>query len=98
MAQTSKVWEDFRSLLGEHRVVGRNKEPGHVPLTPYPDESLALSGEREASPYSTSLNGDWRFYYAANPAPAPQGFYGAEFDDAAWDSISVPGRGQGYDR
>ncbi|MGD9100574.1 MAG: glycoside hydrolase family 2 TIM barrel-domain containing protein, partial [Anaerolineae bacterium] len=88
-----------------HRVVGRNKQPGHVPLTPYTDEPLALTGEREASPYLASLNGDWKFHYAANPALAPQGFYEAEFDDAAWDSISVPsnwqlpGRGrQGYDK
>ena len=32
-------------------VVGRNKEPGHCTLMPYPDVQTALACEREASPY-----------------------------------------------
>ena len=44
-------------------VVGRNKEPGHVPLTPYPDEETALTGDREASSYFKLLNGEWQFEY-----------------------------------
>jgi len=82
------------------RVVGRNKEPGHVPLTAYADEQTALAGDRSASPYLRSLNGDWKFKWSPNPASAPQDFYRQEFDAAGWDTISVPGNWQlqGYGR
>jgi beta-galactosidase len=83
-----------------HQVVGRNKEPGHVPSVPYADEPSALAGEREASPYFKLLNGDWKFHYASNPASAAPGFHKADFDDATWDTIAVPGNWQlqDYDR
>ena len=86
-------WED-------PQIVGRNKEPGHVPLIPYVDEPSALADEREASPYFGSLNGDWKFHYAPNPASALQGFFHVDFDDTDWDDIVVPGNWQlqGYDR
>jgi beta-galactosidase len=82
------------------QVVGRNKEPGRVPLIPYVDEASALADERETSPYFRSLNGGWKFRYAPSPASAPQGFYSADFDDTDWDDIVVPGNWQlqGYDR
>jgi len=82
------------------QIVGWNKEPGHVPLMPYTDERTALAGDRSASPYFRLLNGDWKFKWAPNPASAPQGFHEADFDDAAWDTIAVPGNWQlqGYDK
>ncbi len=43
-------------------VVGRNKEPGHCTLMPYPDVETALACEREASPFFQSLNGQWKFH------------------------------------
>jgi beta-galactosidase len=73
-------------------VTGRNREPPHVPLAPYPDERLALDGA--ASPYVMSLNGQWRFRWSPNPASAPQGFYATGFNDAGWDEIQVPGNWQ----
>ncbi len=73
-------------------VTGRNREPPHVPLAPYPDENLALDGA--ASPFVMSLNGLWRFRWAPNPASAPRGFYTTGFDDAGWDEIQVPGNWQ----
>jgi len=76
------------------QVVGRNKEPGHVPLTAYADERAALVGDRSASPYLRLLNGDWRFEWARNPASAPQGFHQRDFDDSEWDTIAVPGNWQ----
>jgi beta-galactosidase/beta-glucuronidase len=82
------------------QMVERHKEPGHVPLVPFADEPSALAGKQEASPYVKLLNGDWKFHYAPNPASAPQDFYKADFDDAARDTISVPGNWQlqGYDK
>jgi beta-galactosidase/beta-glucuronidase len=82
------------------QVVGRNKERGHVPLVPYPDEATALADDRSASPYFRLLNGPWRFHLAPNPASAPADFHLPGFDDSAWDTITVPGNWQlqGYDK
>jgi beta-galactosidase len=81
-------------------VVGRNKEPAHATLVPYPEEGTALKGGRDASPYLKPLNGPWKFSLAPNPASAPEGFHNMGFDDAAWDSINVPSNWQieGLDR
>jgi beta-galactosidase/beta-glucuronidase len=75
-------------------VVGRNKLPGHTPLGAYPDAASALAGDRAASPYVQSLNGQWKFHLACNPDAAPEGFYRAEYDDEAWADIAVPGNWQ----
>jgi beta-galactosidase/beta-glucuronidase len=84
-------------------VVGRNKEPGHVPLAPFDTTEAALEGAsavalREASPYVHSLNGNWRFCLAPNPAATPEGFQRPDYEDAAWATIAVPGNWelQGY--
>ncbi|MEA3344858.1 MAG: glycoside hydrolase family 2 TIM barrel-domain containing protein [Chloroflexota bacterium] len=76
------------------RVVGRNKEPGHVPLMSYSDERIALADDRSSSPYFKLLNGDWGFHWAPNPASAPENFHKRNFDDSAWDTIAVPGNWQ----
>ena len=81
------------------RVVGRNKEPGHVPLVPYTDIHSALIGKRENSPYWRSLNGTWKFRWAPNPDAAPDDLYLVDLDDSDWDEIPVPANWQlhGYD-
>jgi beta-galactosidase/beta-glucuronidase len=91
-----KKLNDWQNL----QVVGRNKEPGHATLVPYADDVTALGGDREASPYFKSLNGDWKFKYAPNPASAPADFYEDDFEASEWATISVPGNWQlrGYDR
>ncbi|MHB1294475.1 MAG: beta-galactosidase, LacZ type [Anaerolineae bacterium] len=76
------------------RVFGRNKQPGHVTLIPYPDAACALAGERDASPYYRLLNGTWRFCWAPNPQSAPQGIEAPAYDDAGWDALAVPGSWQ----
>jgi beta-galactosidase/beta-glucuronidase len=76
------------------RLVGRNKEPAHVPLVPYTDEQTALTGDRSASPFLKSLNGEWKFDWAPNPEAAPAGFYQADSDVSTWDTIAVPGNWQ----
>ncbi|MFH1006808.1 MAG: sugar-binding domain-containing protein, partial [Candidatus Latescibacterota bacterium] len=82
------------------QMVGRNKEPGHVPMMPYADEISALEGDWQASPYVQLLSGTWKFCYAPNPASAPPDFHLNDFDDGAWVPISVPGNWQmqGYDK
>ncbi len=76
------------------QIVGRNKQPGHATLLPYADLTTALSGERNHSPYFRLLNGEWRFHFAPTPAAAPQDFYRPDFDEQAWDMISVPSNWQ----
>jgi len=82
------------------QIVGRNKEPAHIPLVPYADERTALADDRSASPYVQLLNGEWKFKYAPNPASAPENFHEKDFDDSGWDTIAVPGNWQlqGYDK
>jgi beta-galactosidase len=71
-------------------VIGRNKEPGHATLIPYADETEALAGNREASPYFRLLNGHWKFSYAPSPVSAPAGFFKPGFETGEWDTIPVP--------
>ncbi len=56
----------------------------------YPTPELAVSMEREKSPWFKSLNGDWRFNWSAKPADRPADFFTADFQDAAWGTIPVP--------
>ena len=81
-------------------VVGRNKEPGHCTLMPYPSVAMALAGEREASPYYRSLNGPWKFHLVQKPGDRPTDFYKPDFDVSNWDEIPVPSNWEmhGYDK
>ena len=79
-------------------LLGRNKEPDHCTLMPYPNREAAMEGTREASPHHQSLNGTWRFNWVGRPADRPQDFYKFDYDDAGWDTIPVPScwQMQGY--
>lgn len=81
-------------------VVGIDKRPGHVPLTPYADREAALAGRPKESPFVELLNGEWQFLYAPNPGAVPQDAFAANADTSAWDTIVVPGNWtmQGYDK
>ena len=41
-----------------------NREAPHCTRMPYADESQVLKGDRTASPYYQSLNGDWKFHWS----------------------------------
>ena len=81
-------------------VVGRNKEPGHCTLMPYPDVQTALACEREASPFFQSLNGQWKFNCVRKPDDRPKDFYKPDFDVTSWAEIPVPSNWEmhGYDK
>ena len=81
-------------LTGLHRLAARSL------LWPFPDEASAEAGVRKASPWVLSLNGTWRFALAPRPQAAPEGFMDADFDDAGWSGIEIPGHWttQGFDR
>jgi beta-galactosidase len=80
-------------------VVGRNKEPGHCTLMPYPDVETALACNREASAYFLSLNGNWKFNCVHKPDDRPKDFYKPDFDVSQWAEIPVPSNWEmhGYD-
>lgn len=82
------------------QLIQMNRFPAHASGLPFPDESGALSRDPARSPWVVSLNGDWKFYYAANPRVVPDGFYAETHDISGWDSISVPGNWmlQGHDK
>ena len=44
----------------------------------------------DASEYYLSLDGTWRFNWVPNPAERPKDFYRTDFDDTAWDNVTVP--------
>ena len=44
----------------------------------------------DASEYYLSLDGTWRFHWVPNPGERPVDFYKKDFDDTAWDKVTVP--------
>ena len=81
-------------------VTGRNKEPGHCTLVPYPDVETAVAGQGESSPLYQSLNGAWKFNCVRKPEDRPMDFYKPDFDVSGWAAIPVPSNWemQGYDK
>ncbi len=63
----------------------------HTNFFAYENEQLALAGNRQASQRFLSLHGDWKFRWVANADQRPTDFYKTDLDDAAWNSIPVPG-------
>ncbi len=43
-------------------------------FTPFPEKTGAVTGLADASALVRSLNGVWKFHYAARPQAAPDGF------------------------
>ncbi len=75
-------------------VTGRNRLPGRAYFIPFGDVASALAGWRDDSEAFLPLNGLWRFHYAPSVAEAPVGFERADFDDAAFGQLPVPGNWQ----
>jgi beta-galactosidase len=85
-------------------VVGINKEPGHCTLVPYSDIETAIKGDRKASRFYKSLNGNcrfykslngnWEFHWVSKPADRPLNFYESSYDVSSWDQIPVPSNWQ----
>src|SRR5262245_33456898 len=81
-----------------HQVLHRNRLPARARFATYPNEVAARAGA--SSPWELSLNGLWRFHYAATPAEAPPDYDAENCDDAGWGELPVPGNWQmhGYGR
>ena len=81
-----------------HQLLHRNRLPARARFTAYPDKAAARSGA--SSPWELSLNGMWRFHYAATPAEAPADYAAESCDDEGWGQLPVPANWQmhGYGR
>ena len=75
-------------------VIGRNREPAHATITPYPDRDSALKGS--GSPFAMSLNGAWKFNWVKTPSERPQDFYKPGFVVSKWKEIPVPSDWMAY--
>jgi len=82
------------------QIIGRNKEPGHCTLVPYPNIESAVRCERQKSEFYKSLNGNWKFNWVSKPSDRPVDFYKPDYDVSKWDEIPVPSNWQmhGYGR
>ncbi len=88
-AQERKEWQD-------PKLTGVNNQAPHATMVVCPDAQTAKSirfvnnAERVKSSFYRSLNGDWKYHYAANHAGRVDGFWKPDFDDSRWATIPVP--------
>lgn len=59
-------------------------------FTRFADTSSARTLERSNSPFYRSLNGEWKYHWAATPAERVRDFWREDFDDSSWDVLRVP--------
>ena len=73
-------------------VVQINREKPRASFVTFPDEEQARRYRRDvdASPFTSSLNGTWKFNYVDRPADRPADFYRTDYDVSGWDDLDVP--------
>lgn len=80
-------------------VNGINRLPARATSYSYQSADDALACDRDASRIE-SLNGTWKFMFAADTKEAPLEFWQDDYDVTAWDEIKVPScwemQGYGY--
>ena len=75
--------------LEQPEIVGINNLPAHCTYFPFRNKSLALADTPAQSDYYLSLNGEWQFKWAKNPAARPLNFQ----DDTYDKTNALPGPG-----
>jgi beta-galactosidase len=78
------------SEIENEQILGTNKQPYHATLMPYENRAEALVGNRHASSWARSLNGNWKFHWVPRPELRPVDFYELSFDVSKWNEIPVP--------
>jgi beta-galactosidase len=83
--------------IGDPEFINHNRLPAHSDHRWFRDRGEADAG---TSGFEQSLNGAWKFHFAANPGATVPGFERPGFDVEAWEEIAVPGhiQLQGHDR
>ncbi|MBO7068967.1 MAG: discoidin domain-containing protein [Bacteroidaceae bacterium] len=82
-AQTMTEWDDVS-------VFQLNREESHDLSIPFASAEAAKTLDLAQSPYYLNLNGTWKFHWSGMPTGAPSDFYAKDFNDGAWDNITVP--------
>ena len=82
-AQTMKEWDDVK-------VFQLNRVTSHDLNIPFSSAEAAKTLDLAQSSYYLDLNGTWKFHWSGLPTGVPNGFYAKEYNDAAWDNITVP--------
>ncbi|TLX74996.1 DUF4981 domain-containing protein [Labilibacter sediminis] len=73
-------------------VIKQNKMSGYA--WSFPFRSIENVNSFSDSPYFLSLNGEWSFNWAINPASRPIDFYKESYNTSEWDKIPVPSNWQ----
>ena len=71
-------------------VIRENAEEPRAHFVAFRSVDAALAGEIAANASYLSLNGQWKFHFADNPATRPAGFHLPDFDASGWPDIPVP--------
>lgn len=82
-APTGKEWQSPEELA-------LNKEQPRAYFFSFQDVESARKVLPENSKYWNSLNGEWKFNWAADPDARPADFYRPDYDVSTWESIPVP--------
>lgn len=72
-------------------VNGTNREPMRTTYTSYNTLNEALENKKCQNNNYMSLNGMWKFQWVQNLWQRPTDFFNVNYDDNAWDEITVPG-------
>lgn len=86
-AQAAVDWEN-------EQVLHRNRLPARATFWPMGSTEEAIAGDRAASPWVQSLDGQWRFQWAAEPSGEADEFHAPSFDSRSWATIPVPSNWQ----
>ena len=70
-------------------VSGVNKEKACQVEIPFDSETQALQLSTEESPYYQTLNGTWKFHWAADPKDRPVNFYLPDYNVSTLISSQV---------
>ncbi len=81
--------DDVYRYLDDPRMLGEGQTSPHVVLLPYADAQAALLGG-EHTPYTQTLDGEWKLTLARHPREVPAGFQAADYDVSGWRSVQVP--------
>jgi beta-galactosidase len=88
-ATEGKEWQ-------EPTITGINNQSPHAMMVVCPDANtargigLSVNSERVKSSFYRSLNGDWKYHYAANHTGRIPDFWKPDFNDHGWETIPVP--------
>ncbi|WP_430811870.1 MULTISPECIES: glycoside hydrolase family 2 TIM barrel-domain containing protein [unclassified Carboxylicivirga] len=93
-------WEEINPVDWENPLISEvNREAPRAHFIPFASIEEIDRGNKWASSYLKSLNGNWLFHLAKNPAERPYYFFKDDFDCSEWKVIKVPANWeiQGYE-